>query len=474
MRVAVVGLIKAGKSTLMNALLGETLVPTGTDETTFNLNWLRYGESPALRIHFKDNRPPETRSLDDLAALTRRDAKKYAELSGIQYLEITYPNSLLKRLNLIDTPGLASYYEGDSENTRAFLRLHGKELTALTEQEASQADAVLYLFSQSLHSSDQAVLEEFQGPVLGRANPINSIGVLTKVDTYWPAGEMPLEIGERITQRLANHQGIRRLFYDIRPICARLAHGAQTLQPDEFATLKQLTSLPQERFAKLIKDVRRFADRDYPNVPIDTSQRKKVLERLGLYGTFLAYQTLQQKTCDQTHLSEILLHQSGVPELRDLILSHFGNRAYLIKLNAVLQRLKVIFFEQRRHVQGSKEQQILDSIAGTFDVLEAREHAFAELGVLQDFYAERLEFSEDEIRQLMEITGEYGTSITKRLGMGEEGTITEMISLATKKVYYWQAKSNDFLPVTRETIAAARVIARSYEIMINFLEKQLQ
>jgi 50S ribosomal subunit-associated GTPase HflX len=47
MRVAIVGLIKAGKSTLMNGLLGEEVAATGTVEATFNVTELRYAEQPA-------------------------------------------------------------------------------------------------------------------------------------------------------------------------------------------------------------------------------------------------------------------------------------------------------------------------------------------------------------------------------------------------------------------------------------------
>src|SRR5689334_2090598 len=73
MRVAIVGLIKAGKSTVMNALLGEVVVATGTIETTFNINWLLYADSPSLLIHYKDGRPAEVRPYTDLAVVTKRD-----------------------------------------------------------------------------------------------------------------------------------------------------------------------------------------------------------------------------------------------------------------------------------------------------------------------------------------------------------------------------------------------------------------
>ncbi|MFN8515312.1 MAG: dynamin family protein [Chloroflexia bacterium] len=63
MRVAIVGLIKAGKSTLMNALLGEAVVATGAVEATFNVNWLCWGEQTGLVVHYKDNRPRSRRVL---------------------------------------------------------------------------------------------------------------------------------------------------------------------------------------------------------------------------------------------------------------------------------------------------------------------------------------------------------------------------------------------------------------------------
>src|SRR6266446_8264552 len=42
--VAVVGQVKAGKSTFTNALLGEDLAKVGTTETTATINYFRYGK----------------------------------------------------------------------------------------------------------------------------------------------------------------------------------------------------------------------------------------------------------------------------------------------------------------------------------------------------------------------------------------------------------------------------------------------
>src|SRR5216683_1669343 len=54
MRVAIAGRIKAGKSTMTNAMLGEVLVPTGREELTFNVNRLRFGQERSLAVHYKD------------------------------------------------------------------------------------------------------------------------------------------------------------------------------------------------------------------------------------------------------------------------------------------------------------------------------------------------------------------------------------------------------------------------------------
>src|SRR5689334_6616851 len=120
MRVAIVGLIKAGKSTLMNAMLGEAVVATDAVEATFNVNWLCWGEQTGLVVHYKDNRPPQPKGFDELAALTLRPEEHSEELLSIRYIEVRHPAPVLQTLNLIDTPGLASSFEEDAKNTLDF------------------------------------------------------------------------------------------------------------------------------------------------------------------------------------------------------------------------------------------------------------------------------------------------------------------------------------------------------------------
>ncbi|MBD2459190.1 dynamin family protein [Nostoc sp. FACHB-87] len=467
MRVAIVGLIKAGKSTMMNALLGEAVVATGNVEATFNVNFLRYGDRPSLLVHFKNGRSPEPKSFAELATLTLRADSHRNYLLSVKYIEVIYPNKILESFSLIDTPGLSSYYEDDSKNTHQFLQLHGQELTEITQSEAQGADAVLYLFSHSLATEDKQTVEMFQGSAVGQATPINAIGVLTKVDSYWsdPNASEPMEAGNRICQRLSSHPQIRNILYTIYPTCGLLAFGAQTLTKDEWQILTRLAqSLPEERMYKLIKDVGRFCDREYSNevsIP-PIQQRQQLYNRLGQYGIWLAYTLIRSGVNNQAQLTDKLLKHSGVPQLRDLILSHFGHRSYLIKLGKVLQEIKVASFRYQQNLP-VRQQQIVKSIAGLFEELEAQEHGFSELRVLRNYYDKKLDFDENEITQMLEVTGEGGTSCGERLGLGKLATIEQMLSVAKARMHYWQERASDYLTSDTTSTNAAGVLTRSYE-----------
>ena len=473
MRVAIVGLIKAGKSTLMNALLQEKIVETGAVEATFNVNWLKYGENPSLTVHFKDERSPETKSFTELKALTLRPEKHKQYLFSIKYIEVTYPNPILKTFNIIDTPGLKSFYEEDAKNTQDFLKLHGDKLSEMTNQEAANADAVLYLFSQGLGKGDTETVEAFQGALTSNTTPINAIGVLTKVDIYAtdPNIKDPLAAGRRVASRLCQKSEVNRLFYTIYPICGLLAQGVQTISDRHWQILNQLLELPEKQFARISRYVPKFlAEYEAEKVPISQVDRTEIYEQLGLYGIIQAYELLKGGIDTKERLIEELLKKTGVPELRQLILSHFGHRAFLIKLGKVLQDVSVAYFQNRSKLQGDSLR-ILEAITSKFDALQAREHAFQELKVLRSYYERKLDFDEAEQQQLLEVTGEFGTICSDRLGLDERVSVEEMLRVAETRMRYWNQRANDYMGSDRNTLAAAKILTRSYEQIFYRVQK---
>ncbi|AFZ37951.1 GTP-binding protein HSR1-related protein [Stanieria cyanosphaera PCC 7437] len=481
MRVAIVGKIKAGKSTAINALLGEALVVTGTVEATFNVNWLRYGEKSSLKVHFKDKRPPETKSISELADLTKRSDRSHQYLLNIAYIEVFYPNPILQTFNLIDTPGLESYYQDDSENTRQFLNLHGKKLSEITQIETAKADAVLYLFNQSVHTADAVAMEEFQGSSLGKITPINAIAVLTKIDSYWQEANNPLTQGEKIAQRLmSEYPQLRHLFHTIRPLAGCLALGAQTLAKEEFETLKRLAELSEERLERLLRTVERFTSKEYPEEPQipQKSDRSSLLDRLGQYGVFLACQLLREQNLTQLELQKRLLDASGVPQLKQLIVSHFGNRAFLIKFNTGLQQIKAACFQiqqncdqDERSTCETHDLQAVNKILAKIEEIEINAHDFQELKVLRSYYLGKLDFHPNEVQQLLNITGENGTSCAERLGNPERATVAEMLIIAKESMYYWRSRANDYINSDTHTLEAARILSLSFERVFYRLSK---
>jgi hypothetical protein len=397
-----------------------------------------------------------------------RAAENLKFLLSIEYIEVFYPNPILKNLNLIDTPGLASFYEDDSKNTLEFLKLYGAEITAKTQKQASNADAILYLFRQSASTSDEEVMKEFQGSSVGRASPINAIGVLTRTDDYWPSEPEPMATGRKIAQRLMNdHPQLRCLFYTIQPVCGLLALGAQTLTAEEWEILSRLATLDEKRLKGLLRSAERFCNKDYPeepNIP-STVERNKVYKRLGLYGIDLACSYIHSKeTCDRHQLAQKLLEKSGVDQLIQLILSHFGSRAFLIKLNTCLQTLKKLLFDEERKQTGA-EQNIIREIIRWLDKLESDElffHQLRELEILRGYYEKKLNFTDEEVEQLLQVVGEKGSSCAPRLGLPDGVTVPQMCSRARERLQYWLERYNDAGNST-EFLKAANVLVQSYE-----------
>lgn len=114
-RLVVLGDLKRGKSTLLNSLLGERLLPSDVNPCTAVLTVLKYGPQKQVTIHHLDDTPPEKIELEDFKQIYTIDpeeakalaSKDQAAFPNVSHAEIEYPLPLLQQgLELIDTPGL--------------------------------------------------------------------------------------------------------------------------------------------------------------------------------------------------------------------------------------------------------------------------------------------------------------------------------------------------------------------------------
>lgn len=114
-KLLVLGDMKRGKSTFINALIGENLLPSDVNPCTALLTILRYGEKRRVSIYFKEDSQPEILDINAFKQKYTIDSQK-AELLAekeelafphVAYAVIEYPLSLLKEgLEIIDSPGL--------------------------------------------------------------------------------------------------------------------------------------------------------------------------------------------------------------------------------------------------------------------------------------------------------------------------------------------------------------------------------
>jgi GTP-binding protein EngB required for normal cell division len=117
--VAVVGQMRVGKSSLLNALVGADLAVTGVNETTATINWFKYAPEEncnKFRVVWK-NKPEEEFPLTEIHKWIG-DSQLAAET---QQLEFFANSTFLKNAYIVDTPGTRAVIESHEQTTQEFL-----------------------------------------------------------------------------------------------------------------------------------------------------------------------------------------------------------------------------------------------------------------------------------------------------------------------------------------------------------------
>ncbi len=120
--VVVLGEFKRGKSTFVNAILGEPLLPMDVLPETAVISAIMYDDKPCLSVVHSDG--TETEGKVSLEYLQRFSAQSAAQddLADIRYIKIGYPIEMLKnRVVLVDTPGVSDMNQQRSDVTYQFL-----------------------------------------------------------------------------------------------------------------------------------------------------------------------------------------------------------------------------------------------------------------------------------------------------------------------------------------------------------------
>ncbi len=442
LRVAIAGKIKAGKSTLLNALVGEELAPTDAGECTRIITWYQEGVTYKVvaESHGKIIDLPFTRDESaievDLGDLVAQETSR---------IIISWPSSALHTITLIDTPGLASLSTDLSERTIAFL--------TPGEEQAAQADAVLYLM-RHVHSEDIHFLEAFHDNAVSQATPVNAIGILSRADEVGGGRLDSLESAKKIAERYKKDQKLRRLCQTVLPVAGLLAQTGCSLREAEFRALLILANAPKSETDLLLLSVDRFAHAPSPvDLPIEA--RRHLLSRLGLFGVRLSIALIHHKIVrNASQLSTELVKRSGLIELQEMLAMQFSSRNEILKARTALLTLDAVI--EKFHFPNTHE------LRNQLERIFSSTHEFTEIRLLNAIRAGNVRFSSEEITDAEQLLGVRGNNIHSRLGLEKQ----EDISIIRKKTFdelsRWQRRAENPIS-TRETVEAARVLIRTCE-----------
>ncbi|MFY1693893.1 dynamin family protein, partial [Solwaraspora sp. WMMA2101] len=104
LRVAIAGRLKAGKSTLVNALIGRRVAPTEVGECTRVVTQFRYGTADRVDVVRRDG-VRVSLPLDPTGMIPQRLGVPTARIA---FVDVTLTSDHLRELTVIDTPGLSS------------------------------------------------------------------------------------------------------------------------------------------------------------------------------------------------------------------------------------------------------------------------------------------------------------------------------------------------------------------------------
>jgi replication fork clamp-binding protein CrfC len=445
-RIALAGTLKAGKSTLVNALVGQDIAPTDATEATRIVTWFRHGPTPRVTANHWGGRHSNV-PINHSGGLTFDF--RMLNPADVADLDVEWPAEELADTTIIDTPGTSSLTRDISERTLRLL---------VPADGVPRVDAVVFLL-RTLNAADVALLKQISQLVGGASGALGIIGVASRADEIG-AGRIDAmlsaaDVAKRFTREM-NQTGICQA---VVPVSGLLALTARTLRQSEFIALQKLAGADNAELSKAMLSVDRFVRAD-SQLPVDAATRAQLLERFGMFGIRISIAVLAAGVTDAPGLADELLERSGLVALREVIDQQFAQRSDMLKAHTALVSL-------RKFVEAFP---ILATpyIIADIDPLLADTHAFEELRLLSQLHSRPTTLTEDETASLRRILGGSGTSPVSRLGLNPKDPYAdphEGPRAAFAAAQRWRRRADHPLndPFTTR---ACRAAVRSAEAMV--------
>ena len=445
LRLALAGKVKAGKSTLLNALVGEAIAATDAGECTRVVTWYVDGHAPSVTLHPRDGGPPRPLRIDRVDDALNIDLDGVA-VEQVDRLMVTWPSAGLRTTTLIDTPGIASMSPDTADRADRFLT---------PDDAPTAADAVLYLM-RHLHAGDVRFLESFHDRGVARAAPINTIAVLSRADEIGAGRVDALMSARRIATRYRGDETLRGLCQTVVAVAGLLAFTARTLRQDEYAALAAIAALSQDELDLLLLSADRFTHPDETAGP-PLEVRRALLDRFGMFGLRLSVSLLRGGCRDAAALADQLVARSGLVELREVLATQFSERRDVLKARSALIALE--------RVLAVDPQPGAAPLAAEVERILAATHDFAELRLLSDLRWRVVKLPREQAEEAERLLGGQGGSPAQRLGLEASAEPPDLREAALAALRTWRRRAESPM-AGRAQVDAARTVVRSCEGML--------
>jgi hypothetical protein len=330
--LAVIGGMRLGKSSLINALVGDNLAAVGLRETTAVINVIRYGEDmpeEIFEVHWADGRIERVnRNLLDQWQGSAQNAERTA------HIEFRRPVPFLRDLAIIDTPGTGSTIEKHEQVLSSCIA----RAEDLTRRECTKADAVLYVMPSVAKQRDQDLLRDVQMNSRGTAlSPFNCFGVIHMWEAFVTGTDHPWETALEMAAK--NYQELEELVSGVIPVSAPLITLSRIANTDQLNALALLAMETSEKdFTMML--IKSTFGKNTLSCPLDGAERLSLQESLRLPWpclTTLLRLLRKSKPGSAEEVRNLISYWGGRDSLMNELERRFFSRVEMVRSATLLQ-----------------------------------------------------------------------------------------------------------------------------------------
>lgn len=351
--IAIAGKVKAGKSSLLNALLEQDLAPVGELPTTATINTFYYGkpddpDKPILCLYRNPTDNPDEYqngkwlSLDELKRLQTTDPDILRETLKISELRYYLDNEQLKEMTLVDTPGIHALISEHVDTANDWFKIYDTpDRRQLEDQRLSSADAVLFVTSSKVATEE---MKDFLNSFKGNTSPRNAIGIISQIDR----NQKNLNDRNQLAQQMGSL--LKDQINTVIPVSAALARTLQELASDSvwqdiFDCVHQFET---EDLDFCLIGPNEWESVDAPEYPVSPQKRKALSDKIDRWDTFALIAREMAKADSCSSCIQELWEISGFARLKQLLKTHFLKRKQILYGYKIVKEMNSILDEIRK------------------------------------------------------------------------------------------------------------------------------